>query len=172
MRRKFLIPTLVAAGLVHSDDAVADIGKAAASSFIPKDKNVFRRFSLDHRYTLAGHSSHSSHSSHASHASHRSSVSGGYVSPTPLYTPPVVDPVPAPVPQPLVTLPGNSDKFKKIVMYVQLALLDYGYFNGKVDGVFSPEMRLALTKLQTDYGLKVTGTITPQVLDSLHILAE
>jgi hypothetical protein len=32
-------------------------------------------------------------------------------------------------------------------------------------------MRESLSKMQADYGLKVTGTITPQVLDVLRIEA-
>ncbi|WP_246679039.1 peptidoglycan-binding domain-containing protein [Mesorhizobium sp. B1-1-3] len=47
-------------------------------------------------------------------------------------------------------------------------MLAFGYYNGKLDGIFRPEMRASLTKLQTDYGLKVTGTITPETLDALR----
>jgi His-Xaa-Ser repeat protein HxsA len=75
-------------------------------------------------------------------------------------------------PAPLVTLPGNTNKFKEIVKQVQLALVSYGYYQGTVDGIVSKDMRASLSRMQFDYDLKVTGTITPQVLDTLHIVAQ
>lgn len=106
-----------------------------------------------------------------------------YNSPTPLYTPPTpprVDsnstppssilpesPATAPVP-----LPGNSDKFYQIAFKVQLALSLYGYYTGKVDGVIGPQTIAALSKFQSEWGLTVTGTITPEVLDAMGIVAE
>lgn len=69
-------------------------------------------------------------------------------------------------------LPGNSDKFKRIVMQVQMALTAYGYYSGVIDGLVGGQTRTALTSMQTDYGLKATGTITPQTLDALRIVAE
>ena len=130
-------------------------------------KTIFRKFTLEHRYTLA---SHRSHSSHASHASHRSSLGGGYAR-APVYDPPVY--VPPPVVQvPLVTLPGNTNKFREIVKQVQLALVSYGYYQGSIDGIVSNDMRASLSRMQFDYDLKVTGTITPQILDTLHIVAQ
>lgn len=72
----------------------------------------------------------------------------------------------------LPPLPGNSDKFASIVRQVQTALLAYGYYSGQLDGVVDAEMRLAIEKYQSDAGLKVTGTITPQLLDTLRIVAQ
>lgn len=69
-------------------------------------------------------------------------------------------------------LPGNSDKFQRIVMQVQTALAAYGYYSGTVDGRVGPSTRAALSSMQSDYGLKVTGTVTPQTLDALRIVAE
>ncbi|WP_410010398.1 peptidoglycan-binding domain-containing protein [Phyllobacterium sp. A18/5-2] len=40
-----------------------------------------------------------------------------------------------------------------------------------IDGVLGNDSRASLRKLQEDYGLKVTGTITPQTLDALKIVA-
>ena len=57
-------------------------------------------------------------------------------------------------------------------MQVQLALISYGYYTGPVDGVVDPTMRTALGRMQAEWGLKVTGTITPQVLDALKIVAQ
>jgi His-Xaa-Ser repeat protein HxsA len=90
--------------------------------------------------------------------------------PTPPYTPPAYVP-PHVAPLPVVTLPGNSNKFKETVKQVQLALVSYGYYSGAVDGVISKDMRALLSRMQFDYDLKITGKITPQVLDTLKIIA-
>lgn len=176
MKRTFLIPSLIAAGITPlADTKATELGTGISTDTV-RSKGIFRKFALEHRYTLAGHSS---HSSHASHASHSSSAGGTYLytPPRPVYTPPVYVappvyvPPPAP-PAPLVTLPGNTNKFKEIVKQVQLALVSFGYYQGTVDGVINKNMRASLSRMQFDYDLKVTGTITPQVLDTLHIVAQ
>ena len=70
------------------------------------------------------------------------------------------------------TLPGNSGIFRDIVMKVQTGLYVYGYYSGAIDGLVGGQTRTALTKMQSDYGLKVTGTVTPEVLDALRIEAK
>jgi His-Xaa-Ser repeat protein HxsA len=70
------------------------------------------------------------------------------------------------------TLPGNSEKFRRIVMEVQTALQIFGYYTGEIDGLVGAETRVALSKMQADYNLKVTGTITPEVLDAFRITAQ
>jgi peptidoglycan hydrolase-like protein with peptidoglycan-binding domain len=55
---------------------------------------------------------------------------------------------------------------------VQLGLLAYGYYEGTIDGVVGPKMKDSIRRFQKDFGLNVTGTITPQVLDTLKITAE
>ncbi|GAA6147745.1 hypothetical protein NBRC116586_08070 [Pseudooceanicola nitratireducens] len=69
-------------------------------------------------------------------------------------------------------MPGNSEKFLEIARKVQLALTSYGYYDGAIDGVIGKKSRTALSKFQADYGLKVTGTITPEVLDAFGIQAQ
>ena len=54
---------------------------------------------------------------------------------------------------------------------MQLALYAYGYYTGQIDGIVGSGTRAALSKMQSDYGLKVTGTVTPEVLDALVIAA-
>ncbi|WP_426232005.1 peptidoglycan-binding protein [Pararhizobium sp. DWP3-4] len=76
-----------------------------------------------------------------------------------------------PLKQERKVLPGNSDKFRQIVIQVQKALSLFGYYDGVIDGKIGPQSKVALAKLQEDYGLKVTGTITPEVLNSLNIRA-
>lgn len=56
-------------------------------------------------------------------------------------------------------------------MQVQSALTAYGYYNGLIDGTVGPTCKTALMAMQSDYKLKVTGTITPEVLDALNIAA-
>jgi len=68
-------------------------------------------------------------------------------------------------------LPGNSNKFVEIVKQVQAAMLAFGYFNGEINGIVGPKTREALQRMQADYGLKVTGTITPEILNALRITA-
>ncbi|MBL8597783.1 MAG: His-Xaa-Ser repeat protein HxsA [Devosia sp.] len=181
--KRFLIPSLAAVGLlpqhaaaIPTDDLTPpETGKAS----------LFQTFKLQHVYLLAGHRS---HSSHASHSSHRSSSGGTvyrapvYTAPkapvTPLYTPPASDStapstiLPSSPDAALKVLPGNSDKFLEIAKQVQLALYSWGYYTGEIDGVVGPATRAAISSMQADWNLKVTGTITPEVLDALKIVAE
>ncbi len=50
-------------------------------------------------------------------------------------------------------------------------MVAFGFFKGEINGVVDGGTREALTKLQSDYRLKATGTITPETLDALRILA-
>lgn len=170
---KFAI-TLAAAGYLPHE-----VPTAAASAFIdvPDDKSssLFRILRGEHNFTLAGHRSHSSHSSHSSH---RSSTGGGYSGggtsrpsvPSGNSTPPAG--VMPRTPQAPKTLPGNSAAFLEIVKRVQTALYAYGYYTGAIDGVVGTGTKTALSKFQKDWGLSVTGTITPEVLDALNIVAK
>jgi hypothetical protein len=170
MKLRYFIPSLVAAGFLPAERAVAVIVPPTDGV---KKLSLFDVFKSRHKYTLAGHSSHSSHASHGSHSSHRSSTGGGYyfapvsppapASPQPLYS--------APVPAPLVTLPGNSNKFRQIVIQVQTALKLFGY-QMPVTGVVDDATRQALISFQNDWSMKPTGTITPAVLEALGISAQ
>ena len=164
VKLRFIIPSLVAAGFLPAEQAAAIVTPPHNGA---KKLSLFDIFKTQHRYTLAGHSSHSSHASHASHASHRSST-GGYnflPAPAPRYSPP-----PAP-PAPLVPLPGNSLKFRQIVMQVQTALHLFGY-QIPLTGIVDDATRQALISFQTDWNMKPTGTITPEVLEALGISAQ
>lgn len=68
--------------------------------------------------------------------------------------------------------PASQSAVKSIVMRVQLGLQAYGYYNGAIDGIVGKGTRAALVRFQTDYNLKVTGTITPEVLDAFKISAQ
>lgn len=91
----------------------------------------------------------------------------------PSYTPPAYSPPPvaAPAVVPRV-LPGNANQFTNIVLQVQTALYAYGYYAGALTGIVDPTTKAALSQMQSQYGLPVTGTITPDVLDALSITAQ
>jgi His-Xaa-Ser repeat protein HxsA len=59
--------------------------------------------------------------------------------------------------------------FKKVVMRVQVALMGRGLFNGPIDGSVGVATRAALRQFQQSQGLTVTGTITSETLDALHV---
>ena len=178
-KRLFAIPSLLAAGFLPVN-AQALPTKPTLDGDLGKTKSLFDIFKLDHLYTLAGHRSHRSHSSHSSH---RSSAGGYSYNPpapsqsAPLYSAPSTPaptyqaPAIVPAPSPLKTLPGNAYKFKEIVQEVQFALLAFGYYSGEIDGDMNPELRVGLRRMQADYSLKVTGTITPETLTALRIEA-
>lgn len=71
----------------------------------------------------------------------------------------------------LKTLPGNSTKFKRIVEEVQVVLYVYGYYGDAIDGVVGPRLKAAISAFQRDYGVKETGTLTPETLDAMHVTA-
>ena len=172
--KRFLISSLLLAGFLPPQNAQAAL-PADPSFEQPKNKaTLFDIFKRDHIFELAGHRSHSSHSSHrshSSHSSHRSSTGGGgvYVAPQPLYSPPAPA---APAKVAPKVLPGNTNKFMLIVMQVQTALYAYGYYTGAIDGVVGPATKVAISTMQAQYGLPVTGTITPDVLNALQVTAE
>ena len=73
---------------------------------------------------------------------------------------------------PLKVLPGNSGKFKQIVMLVQSGLTAYGYYGVPLTGAVDEDTRAALKQMQQDNNLKVTGTITSEVLTAFGIAAQ
>lgn len=48
----------------------------------------------------------------------------------------------------------------------------YGYYDGDIDCIVGSKTREALRKFQQDFNLRVTGTITPEVLDAFRIVAQ
>ena len=169
--KRFLIPSLVAAGLLPQQAGAIpteEITRPEAGA-----PSLFEAFRLQHVYNLAAHRS---HSSHASHSSHRSSSGGTYSTPAP--SPSISNStspgtiLPSSPGAAIKALPGNSNKFMEITRQVQFALYSWGYYSGIIDGIVGPETRAAISSLQVDWNLKVTGTITPEVLDALKIVAD
>jgi hypothetical protein len=52
---------------------------------------------------------------------------------------------------------------------MQTALRRLGYYCGPVDGVYSPEVSYAIARLQKNYSMRVTGTLTVSVRRALHM---
>jgi hypothetical protein len=52
---------------------------------------------------------------------------------------------------------------------MQTALRRLGYYCGPIDGVFSPQVADAISRLQKNYSMPVTGTLTDSVRWALHL---
>ena len=52
---------------------------------------------------------------------------------------------------------------------MQTALRRLGYYCGPIDGVFTPEVADAIARLQKNYSMRVTGTLTDPVRRALHM---
>ena len=52
---------------------------------------------------------------------------------------------------------------------MQTALRRLGYYCGPVDGVFTSEVSYAIARLQKNYSMRVTGTLTVPVRRALHM---
>jgi hypothetical protein len=52
---------------------------------------------------------------------------------------------------------------------LQTALRRLGYYCGPVDGVFTPEVSYAIARLQKNYSMRVTGTLTTPVRRALFM---
>jgi len=52
---------------------------------------------------------------------------------------------------------------------MQTTLRRLGYYCGPVDGVFTPEVGDAIARLQKNYSMRVTGTLTDPVRRALHL---
>lgn len=201
MKRKvYLIPSLIAAGFMPSKSDAAPISGVVDKKNPQSIFERLRIKHVYTLAGHSSHSSHASHASHASSSGSGylpralyPSVDSTpaytprplYQAPAPTYTPPpastytppapAATPAPAPVAtppaEPLKVLPGNTDKFRRIVIQVQTGLIAYGYYPGPVTGQVDAATKVGLTKMQDAYGIKVTGTITPEVLTALGIVA-
>lgn len=52
---------------------------------------------------------------------------------------------------------------------MQTALRRLGYYCGPIDGVFTQEVSDAIARLQKNYSMRVTGTLTDPVRRALHL---
>ena len=73
------------------------------------------------------------------------------------------------------SLPYNNNAYNidpadsATVQAVQAELLQLGYYNGSIDGVFGPSTRDAVAKFQIANQLNVTGSLSPDTLQSLGL---
>ena len=186
---KFSIPTLLAAGLTAlpvATDVDTETNPGTEDSLFDHMSGIVTNIEEAHRFTLAQHRSHQSHSSHRSHQSHRSYSSqsllgeSGSQAGVPsestrnkMSTPPnsILPSSPAIVKK-LKILPGNSGKFRELVMRTQVALLSKGYHVGEINGELHARAVAALYKYQEDAGQIPSGKLTNEVLSSLGIIAQ
>ena len=56
------------------------------------------------------------------------------------------------------------------IQAVQMQLLSLGYYNGSIDGVFGPSTRDAVAKYQIANHLNVTGSLSPDTIQSLGVI--
>ena len=73
--------------------------------------------------------------------------------------------------RPLYYLEGGHDLATQpaYVGALQRDLRRLGYYCGEIDGVFSPEVSDAVARMQKNYSMRVTGTITIPVRRALHL---
>jgi Putative peptidoglycan binding domain len=62
--------------------------------------------------------------------------------------------------------PGDS----ATIQAVQRQLLSLGYYNGSIDGLFGPSTRDAVAKYQIANHLNVTGSLSPDTIQSLGVI--
>ena len=68
------------------------------------------------------------------------------------------------------TAPANEAPVTdSTVQTVQTELTQLGYYNGPVDGIFGPTTRDAVARYQIDKQLDVTGSLSPDTLQSLGV---
>jgi len=73
--------------------------------------------------------------------------------------------------RPLYWLEGKRDLIRQpaYVGAVQRDLQRLGYYCGPIDGVYSVEVSDAIARLQKNYSMRVTGTLTIPVRRALHL---
>ena len=71
----------------------------------------------------------------------------------------------------LYYLEGEHDLIKQpaYIGAVQRELRRYGYYCGEIDGVFSAELSDAIARMQKNYSMRVTGTLTVPVRRALYL---
>ncbi|PTX93413.1 hypothetical protein DB345_17550 [Spartobacteria bacterium LR76] len=68
-----------------------------------------------------------------------------------------------------LVLVAGAARADQVVADVQKKLLKMGYYNGVVDGQMGSQTSAAIRRYQLAENLRVTGNLTPQTLDRLHV---
>ena len=181
--RLFAIPSLLAAGLVGACSS-AEGGGTSESSVLDEISEIVSSITGDHQYTLALHRSHGSHGSHGSHRSHRSfhhsvpAVSKEAGSETAVLSDlagtrnEMSTPRSSFLPKSygvlkvVKVLPGNSEKFRDILIRVQVGLHVLGYEVGPVNGSMHAKTVAAIYEFQKDRGMVPSGKVTHQLVSA------
>lgn len=73
--------------------------------------------------------------------------------------------------RPLYYLEGKNDLVRQpaYVGALQRELIRRGYYCGPIDGIYTDEVGFAIAKLQKNYSMRVTGTLTIPVRRALHL---
>ena len=169
--RKFLLPSLIAAGFISSTETKA-INNPNSYLFLDNEiEEIIQNSFL--RFELAGHSSHSSHgshrsgqssghASHSSHGSHRSSSGGGGT-----YSP--APPGNSTTPESILPKPKidpDSSEYNSLVIEVQACLYALNRYRGAIDGIIGPKTSAAISKAQKDLGVPITGQLDEKVINA------
>ena len=64
---------------------------------------------------------------------------------------------------------GTSKKFIILTQRAQLALYGMGYYSGAISGSINSELVASITKFQNKYDLKVTGSLSDELIAYLNI---
>ena len=67
---------------------------------------------------------------------------------------------------------GSSKEFKVLTQRAQLALYAMGYYSGEIDGLMNNETVSSISKYQNKHNLKVTGSISDELIAYLDIGGE
>jgi hypothetical protein len=73
--------------------------------------------------------------------------------------------------RPLYWLEGKNSLIRQTayVGALQRELIRRGYYCGPIDGIYSDDVSFAIAKLQKNYSMRVTGTLTIPVRRALHL---
>lgn len=164
----FIIGSLAVAGLSATAAAVPSPLERERS--LENSTALFTIFSAQKDIKTAQHRSHKSHGSHRSSSSSKRS----YTTPSPAPTPRRSESTSPSSILPRSSLSGSKtlspvEQFTERAKRVQSGLTAYGYYTGDIDGKVGPATKAALSKFQKDFGLVITGTITPEVLSAFGI---
>jgi peptidoglycan hydrolase-like protein with peptidoglycan-binding domain len=65
-----------------------------------------------------------------------------------------------------------GDKAVSVVMEIQTALAEYGYYAGEIDGAYGPATTEAVEALQADLGVTVDGRVGPDTVSAFNEAVE
>ena len=73
--------------------------------------------------------------------------------------------------RPLYYFEGGRDLIAQpaYIGALQRELRRFGYYCGEIDGIFSPDVSAAVARMQKNYSMRVTGTLTIPVRRALHL---